>query len=340
MNTGIKKFIKIGDEKIHRGERKKVFLEVAALYDFTKINIPLEIIRGVEDGPVLFISAAIHGDEINGIEIVKSLLANPILKKIKGTLIAAPVVNVFGFNNKSRYLPDRRDLNRSFPGNAKGSLASRMAHVFLKEVVSKCTHGIDLHTGAIHRSNFPQIRANLEDKETRELAEVFSAPLLIHSELRDGSLREAARKRKVKTLLYEAGEALRYDDEAIKVGRRGCLSVMRKINMLPPLEKVKNLQKKKTLQTKYSYWARAPHSGSFRSIKKLGDMVKKGERLAVISDVFGSEFHDLLADEDGVIIGMSTLPLVNRGDAMFHLGIFKSNPSLSENFPLLDDSLL
>jgi predicted deacylase len=196
----------IGGVKIKRGERVKIQLDYAALYDYTKLTIPVEVIRGKEKGPVLFISAAIHGDELNGIEIIRTLSKKKFLKRLKGTLILVPIVNVFGFHNQSRYLPDRRDLNRSFPGSKSGSLASRLAYIFMKEIVSKCTHGIDLHTGAIHRTNLPQIRACLDDLKTKELAEGFGAPVVINSNLRDGSLREAARRKKVSMLLFEGGE--------------------------------------------------------------------------------------------------------------------------------------
>lgn len=316
------KTLKIGGELIHPGERKRLQVEVAALYDFTPLNIPIEVIRGQEPGPHLFISAAIHGDEINGVEIIRRLLQKPALNKLKGCLIAAPVVNVFGFNNKSRYLPDRRDLNRCFPGNRRGSLASRLAAIFMKEIVSHCTHGLDLHTGALNRSNIPQIRACMDDPKTRELAQDFGVPVTLHSQLRDGSLREAARKKGVVTLLYEGGEALRYDENAIKVGLRGCLNVMKKIGMIP-YKANPSIPFRKIFEAQGSYWVRANHSGSFRVLKKLGDHVQKQELLAILSDPFGRETYEVRSEDAGIIIGMSTLPLVNRGDAMVHIATFE-----------------
>ena len=318
--------LKIGTEKIRLGERKKFQLEVGSLYAQTKLNIPIEVIRGKEDGPTLFISAAIHGDEINGVEILKRLLQRPVLNRLKGTLIAVPVVNVFGFNNKSRYLPDRRDLNRSFPGSSKGSLASRLAYIFTKEIVNKCTHGIDLHTGAIHRSNLSQIRACLDDPITNDIAKQFGVPVLINSQLRDGSLREAARKKNVKMLLFEGGEALRFNENVIKSGLNGCLSVMRYIGMLPPVRSSSALEKRqaKAYVAKDSFWVRAGHSGSFRSRKKLGDSVVKGDILAVISDPFGAQSVNIVAPEEGIVVGKSTIPLVNRGDAVFHVATFRN----------------
>ncbi len=313
----------IGGTKIKRGERIKLQLDCAALYDYTKLTIPVEVIRGVEKGPVLFISAAIHGDELNGIEIIRKLLKKKFLKKIKGTLILVPIVNVFGVLNKSRYLPDRRDLNRSFPGSRNGSLANRLAYIFMKEIVSKCTHGIDLHTAAIHRTNLPQIRACLDDKVTKELAEGFGAPVVINSNLRDGSLREAARRKNVSMLLFEGGEALRFEENIISKGLRGCISVMNKIGMVTDIKPLK--KKSNIFIAKSSFWVRAPRSGIFSVHKKIGANISEGDLLAVISDPFGGESLNIIADEDGILIGAALLPLVNQGDAMFHIATFRDS---------------
>jgi uncharacterized protein len=190
----------IGGEEIPLGVRKQLALTVAKLYDFTDMKMPVEVVRGEQDGPILFVSAAIHGDEINGVDIVRRLLKHRLLKSIKGTLIAIPIVNVFGFNDKSRYLPDRRDLNRSFPGAEQGSLASQIAYIFRTEIVSQCTHGIDLHTGAIHRRNLPQIRADLSYTPNLLLAGAFGAPVILDASPRDGSLREMVDEKKIPTL--------------------------------------------------------------------------------------------------------------------------------------------
>jgi len=329
------RFLKFGDTKVFPGERKKVFLDVASLYDYTQLNIPIEVIRGKQPGPIMFICSAIHGDEINGVETIRKLLKKKALKGIKGTLIAVPVVNVFGYNNKSRYLPDRRDLNRNFPGSPNGSLASRLAHFFIKEVVSKCTHGIDLHTGAIHRGNLPQLRASLDDAETKELAKCFGVPVVIDAALRDGSLREAARKRKVKTLLFEGGEALRFEPHVIQQALRGCLAVMRKVGMLPP--SLQPLKVRQSFLAKSSYWLRASHSGAFSAFKKLGDHVEAGDVLAVISDTFGENPYPVVASEAGIVIGVSYIPLVNRGEAMFHVATFKNTAKVKNAIDLLDE---
>lgn len=336
-------FMQFGNELVGPGERKRIDLEVATLYDYTKINIPIEVIRGKEEGPTLFISAAVHGDEINGIEIIKRILQSSKLARIKGTLICIPVVNTFGFNNLSRYLPDRRDLNRCFPGSARGSLGSRLAHLFMKEIVSKCSHGIDLHTGAIHRSNIPQIRASLDNEEVKQLANDFGVPIIINSSLRDGSLREAARKKRVKVLLFEGGEALRFEEDVIKAGLKGCFSLMKNIGMLPQKEKIKKkkrVKKKSTYVAQSSHWVRAPHSGSVKQIKTLGDEVQAGEIIAVISDTFGNNPYNVRAKSSGIIIGMSTIPLVNKGDAMVHIALFSDSSKVSDLLQTDDEEII
>lgn len=309
---------------IKPGEQKVIELPVAKLYTHTNLTIPLQVICGKLAGPRLFISAAIHGDELNGVEIVRRLIKSHSLKNLRGTLIVVPVVNVFGIIQHSRYLPDRRDLNRSFPGSSRGSLAARLAHIFLEEIVSKCNYGIDLHTGAIHRSNLPQIRANLDDEETKELAKAFSVPVLLNANLRDGSLRQAAGEHGVKVLLYEAGEALRFDELSIRAGVRGILSVMRRLNMLRQTKAQRKPHE--PFVARSSSWERAPESGLLRAIAPLGMHVKKGDLLGVISDpsdMFDLTEYEVRAQFNGLVIGKSNIPLVNEGDALFHIARFQ-----------------
>ena len=328
----------IDGNRIKLGERKRISLAVAKLYDFTEINIPIEVVRGKEKGPTLFVAACIHGDEINSVEIVKRLLSHKVLKKIKGTLIAIPIVNVFGFNDKSRYLPDRRDLNRCFPGSPKGSLASRVAYKFMNEIVKKSDYGIDLHTGAIHRNNLPQVRACLDDPVTKSLAEMFNVPVLINSDVRDGSLREAARELKIPLLLFEGGEALRFNEKIATSGLQGIISIMHKIGMLD-----KNIRypikKRETFVTRDSHWLRAPHSGTIILKKKLGDYVKKGQVVGIISDPFGEHKFKVVTNTDGIVIGLITMPLVNNGDAVAHVATFENAGIVEESINIFEDQL-
>ncbi len=312
------KFI-LGDIEIPRGVNMTVNLELPKMYN-TPTHLPVRVIRGKKDGPVVFISAAIHGDELNGIEIIRRFRMLSILKRLKGTVILVPIVNVYGIMTLSRYLPDRRDLNRSFPGNEKGSLAGRVARIFFDEIVSKCDLGIDLHTGAIHRSNLPQVRTNIENEYTFNLAKVFGAPVVLHSEIRDGSLRAVAQEEGVPILLYEAGEALRFDETSIRIGVHGIVNVLREINMLPKVSRKKPA--KVPVITKISQWVRASESGMLRTIKALGDTVQKDEVIAFIDEPLDDVSFEIKALFDGIIIGKSEIPLVQAGDAVFHIARF------------------
>ncbi|MBU0719913.1 succinylglutamate desuccinylase/aspartoacylase family protein [bacterium] len=304
---------------VARGSIKDIEIELPKLYNLPA-SIPIHVIRGKSKGATVFISAAIHGDELNGIEIIRRLRNLAILNKLKGTLILVPVVNVYGVNTLTRYLPDRRDLNRSFPGSTKGSLAARIAKIFFDEIVMKCDYGIDLHTGAIHRSNLPQIRTNIKNEETLRLAKSFEAPVILHSELRDGSLRSEAQEYGVPILLYEAGEALRFDDTSIKIGVKGIVNVLKSLQMLPSS---RNKTYKTPLIFKQSSWIRAHESGMIRTVKTLGDSVKTDEIIAFIDAPIGSNSFEIHAAFDGVIIGKIQIPLVQAGDAVFHIARFE-----------------
>lgn len=321
----------ISGVSIGRGERKQIELHVAKLFDQTDVVIPVEVIRGKIDGPIMFVSAAIHGDEINGVEIVKRLLSSRrINSAIHGTLIAVPIVNTIGFNRNIRYLPDRRDLNRCFPGSDTGSLGGQIAHIFMQEIVSKSTHGIDLHTAAIHRTNLPQIRATINDEVMEKLAHAFDVPIIINSKGSEGTLRYAAIEAGVNMLLYEGGEALRYNEKVIQKGLKGVFSVMQSIGMLREDKKVRQPKLTGSIITKSSYWIRAPISGSLRTKFKAGHSVSENEILGILSDPFGKERTEVIARKGGVIIGMTVMPLVNNGDALFHIATFEDSDVAEE----------
>ncbi len=268
--------------------------------------------------PRLWLSAAIHGDEINGVDIIRQVLGIIKPKKLKGTLLAVPVVNVFGFIEQSRYLPDRRDLNRCFPGSPQGSLASRLAHLFMTEIVNHSTHGIDLHTAGQPRTNLPQIRANLDDPETYRCAKAFSAPLLLHANTRDGSLRQSASKKGIPVLLYEAGEALRFDTESIRIGVEGIFRVMATLEMY---ENPFFSSQTNSIEVRETKWVRAPISGIFHLQVKLGHPVEKRGLLGFITDTFGDTNVKVRSPQAGIVIGHTQNPLVNQGDGIINLAI-------------------
>jgi predicted deacylase len=314
--------ITIGSTTVSAGKRATINLPVADLYTGTSLSMPVQVVNGRRDGPTLFVCAAIHGDEMNGVEIIKRLLARRALDSMRGTLLAVPVVNVHGFLDLSRYLPDRRDLNRSFPGSPSGSIASRTAHTFVSEIVSKANYGIDLHTGAVNRSNLPQIRALLDKPETLEMAKAFGAPVVINSTIRDGSLRDCADQLGMPMLVYEAGEALRFDELCIKAGVQGVLKVMRHIGMLPP--RARATKQFEPLIADNTSWVRAPASGIVIPKVALGARVREGSSLASISDPLGTTQYSVDAKFDGIIIGRNNLPVAHEGDALFNVAAFES----------------
>ncbi|MDT8385515.1 MAG: succinylglutamate desuccinylase/aspartoacylase family protein [Gammaproteobacteria bacterium] len=314
--------LSINGINVAAGTRATIDLPVGRLYTHTPMTMPVHVIHGKRPGPRLFVSAAIHGDEINGVEIIRRLLRLPTLKRMSGALIAVPIVNIHGLLNHSRYLPDRRDLNRSFPGTEKGSLAARLANLFMQEIVAQSTHGIDIHTGAIHRSNLPQIRANMDDAETEMLARAFEVPVIISSTLRDGSLREAAAEQGIPMLLYEAGEALRFDEVSIRAGVQGVLNVMRALAMLPA-SRSRPKSRSESVVARSSSWVRASESGILRTMVPLGGRVKRDSLLGVVSDPFGEMEEKITTPFGGIIIGRTNLPLVNEGDALYHIARFE-----------------
>jgi len=311
----------ICDSIILPGERKAIELDAPALYTHTPMNIPLHVINGKKAGPTLFISAAIHGDEINGVEIVRRILKLKHLENLHGRLIAAPIVNIYGFIHKSRYLPDRRDLNRSFPGLRKGSLTSRLARLIVDEILKKCDHIIDLHSGTLHRNNLPQLRTNIKILDNQRLADSFNVPVIINANTRDGSLRQTANEMGISLLVYEGGEALRFDEAPIRAGVRGIINVMCEIGMLP--SKYRRHKAIKPVVAKATAWVRAPHSGILRPYIGLGDKVRKGDVLGIIADPFGDTEIEVRAPFTGMVIGRNNLPLANEGEALYNMASFK-----------------
>ncbi len=307
----------IGMHTVLSGSRRTVDLPVSVLSDHTPVSMSVHVAHGSEPGPTVFVSAAVHGDEVIGVEIVRRLLRTPSLDKLKGTLLAIPIVNAFGFLNQSRYLPDRRDLNRSFPGNTSGSLAARLAHLFVTEIVARSDLGIDLHSAAIHRTNLPQIRVSPKTPNALTLADIFGAPVVMTAPIREGSMREAARGMGVEILVYEAGEGLRFDELAVRAGVTGILRVLNSLGMVPSRGIAKS--KATPIRGTASAWIRAPAGGLLRTFKSVGETVTAGDLMGVVSDPFGENETEILAARSGIIIGRINLPIVNEGDALFHV---------------------
>lgn len=298
------------------GTRKRVDVPVARLTTGEWLHLPVQVVHGGRDGPTVWLSGAVHGDELDGVEIIRQVLGRLRVPSLAGTVLAVPIVNVFGFLAENRYLPDRRDLNRSFPGAARGSMASRLAHLVMTEVVGRCGYGIDFHCGSDGRDNLPQVRGNLEDGETRELARVFGAPVAIHGRPPDGSLRKEAVKAGARALLYEGGEAGRFTRSAIDTGTEGTLRVLRHLDMLGGEVEAPSDPSPEAWKT---HWVRAGRSGICRLDIELGEAVAKGQRLGFIADALGDEGRTVKARAAGVVIGRRVNPRVYQGEAVVHL---------------------
>jgi predicted deacylase len=327
--------LKIGGKEVPRGQRARIEIPVGRMPTQVMVSIPVRVVHGAADGPRVWLSAAIHGDEINGVEIIRQVLHVVDPGELRGSIVAAPIVNVFGFSTHSRYLPDRRDLNRSFPGSQKGSLASRLAKILMTEVVEPCSHGIDLHTAAAGRMNLPQVRCDLADAETRRCAEAFAAPVMMQSTGPGGSLRRAAARRGKTVLVYEAGEVLRYNPVAIEIGVDGVLGVMSALEMIEPRERISAT---KPVTSHKQTWVRAQRGGIVHMQVELGAHVVKRQPLAVISDPMGEREHAIRSPGEGYVIGGITNPLVNRGDAVLHIAFVDPPPPQRPAMPRQLDS--
>jgi predicted deacylase len=310
--------LELGGASVPQGARTDLLLKVSESYTGDRTSIPVTVVNGEHPGPVLFVTAAIHGDELNGIGIVRDLLGRLEPSEISGAVICVPVVNVLGMQFHSRYLPDRRDLNRCFPGSPGGSTASRIAHTLMTEIVQKADAGIDLHTAANRRMNLPQVRTSLSDPRARTLGQAFGAPFLIDASLRPGSLRDAAEKVGVPVLTYEGGQALRFEDDVIAVGVNGVLRVMAELGMTrePPPPGAPRV-----VDSSETHWIRADHGGILDLHVAPGDHVSEQQPLWTVTGPFGRERSQKLSPYEGYVIGMTTLPLVNPGDAVVHIAV-------------------
>ena len=307
--------ITIGNVTVDPGRKQKIELPFGEAVTGSTESLPVAVINGRSSGPVIWLSAAIHGDELNGIQIIRRVLKDLDAKRVRGAVIAVPLVNPLGFIIGSRYLPDRRDLNRSFPGSRRGSSASRLAHMFMNQIVSHCSVGIDLHTATNHRINVPQIRADTDDAKTLRLARAFAAPFTIHARLRDGSLRQAATEADKTVLLYEAGQAHRFDADSIESGYIGVMRILRAMKMID----VRLPRATPTKIVRRTRWMRARKGGIVELAVDLGDVVDAGDPVAYISDAFGSRPTQVKATESGWVIAKTQRPLVNPGDALVHI---------------------
>jgi predicted deacylase len=309
--------IVIAGQEIMPGEFREIDINIARLPSHTVIDTPIYVSRGTEDGPVLALTAGMHGDEINGMEIVRRLLDTGLNKPRRGVTICMPIVNVYGFLNFSRDVPDGKDINRSFPGNKNGSLASRVAYHLMREVIPHIDYGIDFHTGGAMRTNYPQVRAVLKDGINTELANAFGAPFTIDAPYRPNSLRKEAARKGKNIIVYEGGESLRFDQHAIEEGISGSLRLMKHLNMIDwapdPTEANRVIWS--------TSWIRARNAGLFQANVQCGQLVNAGEWVGTITDPFGEFKEQIVAPVKGYVVGLNNIPVINAGDALMHIGM-------------------
>jgi predicted deacylase len=311
------KEIVINNQVIKPGKEAEVNLNLYRLPTRTIMEIPVHVFRSMEDGPVLLLTAGLHGDETNGIEIVRQLLRGGYFSKLKkGSVLAMPIINIISFLNHSRDLPDGKDLNRCFPGSQSGSLGSRIAYDMMKEIIPQIDFGVDFHTGGAKINNYPQLRCVFSDNKNLELAKLFGSPFILDAPYREKTLRHEAAKKGKEILVYEAGESMRFNKTAITEGINGCLRMMKNLGMIDV-----EVPECETKVLNDTTWVRADMSGLFRTTKKYGSLIKKNEVIGTLSDPYGEIEEQLKAPETGYIIGINNQPVVNEGDALIHIGM-------------------
>jgi len=312
-----RKAFKIAGESVALGESKDIRLEISETYTGDKTCVPVRVIRSTKKGPVLLVTAAIHGDEINGTGIIHDFLFGTQITLLKGTLVLVPVVNVFGFESHERYLPDRRDLNRYFPGTPSGSLASRIAHTLTTELVDKCDYCIDLHTAAFQRTNYPNVRADLSSPDCRKLATAFGSALVIDGKGPVGSFRRSSTKRGCPTIILEAGEPWKIEPTVMKIGLQGINNVLRELGMIrgnirrPPYQ----------VFIRKTTWLRATVGGILKFHVSPGDFVDEGQSIATNYSILGAEQSILKSTVSGIVLSMATMPAVKPGEPICHIAL-------------------
>ncbi|WP_273568803.1 succinylglutamate desuccinylase/aspartoacylase family protein [Maribacter halichondriae] len=312
--------IAIGGETVKPGETKLLKISIDRLPTGTLIDIPVYVFNAKKPGPTLLVQAGLHGDEINGIEIVRRMLAEKRFNIEKGAVIAVPILNIFGFIHFSRDVPDGKDVNRSFPGTKKGSMASRIAYHYISEILPQIDFGIDLHTGGGQLNNFAQIRYTKNDERSQLLAEIFNAPFSFSSRLIKGSFRNVTYRAGIPSIVFEGGESMRFDDYSILEGMQGILNVMKHFKMISEIEP-QYIERFKTIPLTDRKWIRASTAGMFIPHITNGSEIKKGQILGIISDTYAKQTKNIKAPSDGFVICVNHQAVVNQGDALFHVGV-------------------
>lgn len=309
--------LKIAGQTFEHGTTRDLRLDYSQSYTGIDVKIPVRVIAGPKPGPIVFLTAVVHGDELNGMGIIRELMFDNELPLKRGTVIAVPVVNVSGMDSHTRYLPDRRDPNRCFPGSSRGSLTGRLTHLIHQAVIMQSDYGVDLHTAAVRRTNYPNIRADLDDAEVAKIARAFGLDLIVHSRGPAGSLRREACRRKVPTIVLEAGEVWKIEPGVVEIGVRGTRNFLRHLKMIT----AKAERAKFQLEVRKSVWVRAEYGGILKYHAQPGDIVSEGQLLATNQTIFGENQNELLSPANGIIQGCTTMPAVKPGEPVFHIAL-------------------
>lgn len=307
----------VAGEVIAPGTTRDLRLGYSQSYTGIEVSVPVRVVAAEKPGPIVFFAAVVHGDELNGLGIIRELVFDQPLELRRGVLIAVPVVNVYGMDAHSRYLPDRRDPNRCFPGSRSGSLTSRLTHLVFNEVIRQCDYGVDLHTAAVRRTNYPNIRADLDDPKVRKMAKAFGCEIIVHSRGAEGSLRRTACRRGIPTIVLEAGEVWKIEPGVVALGLQGSRNVLRHLKMIEGTPTAPPFQ----VEVRKSVWIRAEHGGILKFRSGPGDLVEKGQLLATNHDIFGNILNEIRSPADGIIQGLTTMPAVKPGEPVFHIAL-------------------
>ncbi len=313
--------MEILNTKIEKGQTVQLSMDIAKLHTRTKVEVQIIVSRGLKDGPCLLLLGGIHGDEVNGVEIVRQLVAKKYNQPEAGTIIAIPLVNVFGFLNQSREFPDGRDLNRVFPGSKTGSLASRFAHNVMKEIIPHVDYCIDYHTGGAQRFNAPQLRVAPNKVDNLDFAKVFNTNFIVFAKNRPKTIRASLDKQGIIYLLFEGGKSIHFDDNVSENGVQGAINMMHHLKMRDFSDLQNYLPNASSIIINKSSWERAKYSGMLRTNIEIGQQIKKKQIIGSISDPFGDFEKNIISSKDGYVLNVNQAPLVNQGDALFNIGI-------------------
>jgi len=324
--------LSIGGRAVRRGSTEQIFLKVSEHYTATPVNVLVTVVRGRRKGPALFLAAAVHGDELNGVEVVRRIMTSTSPEDLRGTLICVPVVNRMGFLAHSRYLPGHQDLNRCFPGQPQGTAASRLAHTLFREIVAPSDYGIDLHTASHGRTNLPHVRAEMSNDRVRRLARAFGMEIIVDTSGPARTLRAAATRAGVPTILFEAGETFRFQRAMVARGVQGARNVLVALKMIPGQRREPRFQ----VVIKVSEWIRAPRGGIAEVLIRPGEIVYEGDEIASITNPFGREVSSVRSPLTGLILGTTTVPLVNPGDAICHVAKLEKTLPTVERYTVVD----